>query len=391
MIKKVLILSYSNLASDPRVLRQINVLQKEFHIIEGGRQPSGYGNPFVLLKEIQSFHIDYPYLLKKGLSFFFKIYREYILLRLFKNYERYYWDFLKKNLLKKIISFCPDIIIANDIEALPLAVLIKKKSRDKISIIFDAHEYAPLQITNLEYWKKYVSPYKLYLSKKYIPLSDYCFTVSKGIAEAYEDLSGKSFILFKNSPEFLNLSPSKVEPNKIKLIHHGAAIQGRNLDLMFDLIELLDSRFILNLILIPTDLNYYKKLIERASNYNNIIIHEPVPTSNIPAFINQFDLGVFLLPPNNFNYKHALPNKFFEFVQARLGVIIGPSLEMVPYVKEYDLGIVSGDFSPKSAALLLNELDSEQIRKFKNNSHIAAEELSVNNDLKRFLDIIKST
>lgn len=391
MKKKILVISYSNLASDPRVLRQIKVLQNEFYIIEGGRQPSGNGNPFVLLKEIQSFHVEYPYFLKKVLSFFFKVYREYLLLRLLKNYEKYYWDFQKKNLLKKFISYSPDIIIANDIEALPLAILIKQKSNCKISIIFDAHEYAPLQITNLEYWKKYISPYRLYLSKKYIPLSDYCFTVSKGIAEAYEDLSGKSFQLFKNSPEFLNLCPSKVECDKIKLIHHGAAIPGRNLDLMFELLEFLDSRFVLNLILIPTDPDYYQKLVERASSYNNVIIHSPVPTVNIPEFINQFDLGIFLLPPNNFNYKHALPNKFFEFVQARLGIIIGPSVEMEPYVKEYNLGIVSNDFSPKSVALLLNELDSEIIKKFKNNAHKAAEELSVNSDLDRFLDIIKTT
>ncbi|PZX47695.1 glycosyltransferase family protein [Algoriphagus chordae] len=386
MKTKVLIISYSNFASDPRVLRQLQILGADHEIMEAGRQASGQGNSFVQLKEIQAFHVEYPYFIKKGLSLFFKLYRENLLLKVFKKYEQYYWDFLRVNVKSKLVDFNPKVVIANDIDALPLAVAIKEKTGAKV--ILDAHEFSPLQMTNLEHWEKYISPYKYYLSEKYIPFTDYCFTVSKGIAEEYESLAGKPFSIFRNSPRFIDLEPSAVENDKIQLIHHGAAIPGRNLELMFDIIAFLDERFVLNLILIPTVPEYYSKLVERAKNSKKIVIHSPVPTEEIPMFINQFDLGIFILPPSNFNYKHALPNKFFEFIQGRLGVAIGPSVEMSPYVKQYDLGVVASDFSAESIAVLLNSLDKSQVEAFKMNAHLAAKELAIDKELAYFHKVV---
>ena len=374
------------MASDPRVLRQIQALENNFQIIEAGRNPSMKGHPFILLKEIQSFHIEYSYFVKKGLSLFLKIYRDYLLLRWIKDYENYYWHFLRKKSLNELVLCSPDVVIANDIDALPLAISIKKKTGAKV--ILDAHEFAPLQITNLEYWEKYISPYKYYLSKKYIPFANYCFTVSKGIALEYEKLAGMPFSVFRNSPRFIELDPSSVENDKMHLIHHGAAIPGRNLELMFDIIELLDNRFVLNLILIPTVPEYYSKLVERAKKNKSIIFHNPVPTEEIPKFINQFDLGIFILPPSNFNYKHALPNKFFEFIQGRLGVVIGPSVEMSPYVKKFELGVVADDFSAESIAILLNSLGKDQIDVFKLNSNLAAKTLAIDEELEYFHKVI---
>ena len=43
----------------------------------------------------------------------------------------------------------------------------------------------------------------------------------------------------------------------------------------------------------------------------------PVLSHEVVSFIHQYDMGIFILEPINFNYTHALPNKLFEFVQAR--------------------------------------------------------------------------
>jgi len=40
--------------------------------------------------------------------------------------------------------------------------------------------------------------------------------------------------------------------------------------------------------------------------------------------------ALFVCRRLNFNTRKRLPNKFFEFVQARLGVVIGPSPEIGP-------------------------------------------------------------
>ena len=49
----------------------------------------------------------------------------------------------------------------------------------------------------------------------------------------------------------------------------------------------------------------------------NSVAPKASEVATIVRTINQFDLGVYLLPPVNFNSAHALPNKFFEFIQAR--------------------------------------------------------------------------
>ena len=46
--------------------------------------------------------------------------------------------------------------------------------------------------------------------------------------------------------------------------------------------------------------------------------------------MNACDVGVFCMPPINVNARYALPNKFFDFVQARLAVAVGPAEEMAP-------------------------------------------------------------
>jgi hypothetical protein len=92
--------------------------------------------------------------------------------------------------------------------------------------------------------------------------------------------------------------------------------------------------------------------------------------------INKYDMGVFLLPPVNFNYANTLPNKLFDFIQARLGIAIGPTPEMAAIVNQYQNGVVSADFQPKSLAAKLNSLRVADIARFKNQSAVAAQVLN---------------
>jgi hypothetical protein len=72
----------------------------------------------------------------------------------------------------------------------------------------------------------------------------------------------------------------------------------------------------------------------------------------------------------------ALPNKFFDFIQARLCLAISPNTEMKRLIEEYDLGIVSNDFSSEGMAEKIRTLDVQKIKAFKENSHRYSHELS---------------
>jgi len=144
---------------------------------------------------------------------------------------------------------------------------------------------------------------------------------------------------------------------------------------MIEMMDILDDRFELDLMLVPTDATYFRRLEAMASRRPRTRIVPPVPMQGLPRQLNRYDIGLFLLPPTNFNYRNALPNKFFEFIQARLAVAIGPSPEMARLVRQYGCGVVSERFDPGSLARELGKLDAAGIASMKQRSHAAAREL----------------
>nr|BFF10655.1 hypothetical protein GCM10025699_19580 [Microbacterium flavescens] len=78
----------------------------------------------------------------------------------------------------------------------------------------------------------------------------------------------------------------------------------------------------------------------------------------------------------NFNNRWALPNKIFDYVQARLGVVVGPSPEMADYVTRYGVGTVTDDFTAESLTRLVDGLDETSVAAYKRASQQHARELS---------------
>ena len=106
-----------------------------------------------------------------------------------------------------------------------------------------------------------------------------------------------------------------------------------------------------------------------------------MPYEQLIETLNGYDLGVHLLPPINFNFANALPNKLFDFVQARLGVVVGPSPEMARIVNEAGLGVVAPGYSASDLAQVLKGLTKSQVQEFKAASQAHARELSADSQL----------
>ena len=118
-----------------------------------------------------------------------------------------------------------------------------------------------------------------------------------------------------------------------------------------------------------------QKLKCLTAKYPRVQILKPVPSELLIQTLNNYDIGFYYLLPNGFNLKHCLPNKFFDFIQARLPVAIGPSPEMRGLIKKYDCGFVTKEFTVESMAKTLNELTISEIDIAKKNSSLIAKEL----------------
>lgn len=230
------------------------------------------------------------------------------------------------------------------------------------------------------HWKLFSRPilhYALRQAKNQIAAMS---TVCPTLARMYEDWFGfeKGFVrVITNSPDYEpDLAPQPVG-DKIRLIHHGGAMPERQLEKMIDMMAYLPAdRYELTFMLVKSDTAYYDELQRRAGRFQNIRFIEPVPFAEIPKLTNKFDIGLFILNNTIINYRYALPNKFFEFVQARLAIAVGDSPEMRSYIEKYQLGVSAKKNTAKAMADEILKLSKDDIMRFKRNAHEHARELS---------------
>ena len=164
----------------------------------------------------------------------------------------------------------------------------------------------------------------------------------------------------------------------------------RGIEVMIETMDSVDSRFHLDLMLVPNHQHeYFDKLQAMTQTRKNVRIIPPVPFEEIIPFTSQYDIGFYILKPANFNHLYALPNKFFEFIQARLMIAISPNPEMARLVRQYNLGIIAKDFSPQEMAKSLNALTKEQILQYKENANKTAKILNAEKEGEKLLNIIE--
>jgi hypothetical protein len=364
----------SNLKHDARVRRQILAIKDKYKVTVvcfGGDVTDDY--------ELITIAPTKLTLLRKTIASVLLLSRSYL------NAHRVLHDYYY--LVEKFANRKFDVVIANDVETLPLAFRFAGNPK----VVFDAHEYAPRHFEDKKMWRLFFQKFNMWLCQTYIPLTAGMMTVGKGLAAEYQKHFNVSPTIITNANNYFSIDPTPIQNNTIRLIHHGIATPSRKLELMIDMMALLDSRFTLDLMLLTPGFassktrQYINELSEKikSGGHARIRIIPPVASSEVVTTICNYDMGIFLLPPVNFNYENTLPNKLFDFIQARLGISIGPTPEMAEIVRTYKIGVIADDFTAKSLAAKLNALTTEDVNNFKKNSAIAATELNAEENAKK--------
>ncbi len=324
-------------------------------------------------------HIEIP----RSLESWRPSFKSVALLLAARRHDRLYFGSKRvQYVLEALIDTPVDIVLANDAIAAPLAMSLNPRS----GVHVDLHEYAPRQGENSFRWRLLIGPLMHWATKHYVTRADSTSTVAEGIATEYSRVYGfKKPDVVPNATSYRDdLSPTPVQ-TPLRIIHTGAAGRGRRIEEMIDAVaqanELEPGRATLDLVLVAGDQKYIDELTEQASAVpaNAVKVLPPVPFQQIVPMLHRYDVGLFICPPSTFNLLHALPNKLFEFIQARLAVIIGPSPEMERVVRQHSLGRVSEDFTAATTARLIAGLTAEEVLVMKQASHHAARELSAEN------------
>lgn len=273
---------------------------------------------------------------------------------------------------KFVVEHNISLLIIHEPVFLPLAV--KLKAKYGIKIVFNAHEYHPLEFEDQPGWLDSVGIFYDALYRKHLSQLDLFVNVCQGISEKCFKEYSVSSIVIPNAAFYSNIPIYNASYEKIKMIYHGAILESRKIEEMIEVARILGPDYEFDIMGTSTDFNseYYNKLQKIIIGIPNVSFIEPVKFQNIIPTINNYDIGIYILNPNGFNNENALPNKLFEYMQAKLAIAISPSIEMRRLVEKYKLGVVADDFSPESLAKKIRRLTKQNILEFKNNSELAS-------------------
>jgi hypothetical protein len=350
--QRLLIISFSELVSDPRVRRQIALFQDAYEVISCGYGPAPDG---------VARHVELP--LSENASIWDG---RLLALRLYR-IETWRNPGLT-GAWRRLKGLRPDIVLANEVIAAPLALRLKPR----LGIHVDLHEYHSRVRENEGYWRKRAKPWIEWMIRTSVVKAGSWTTVAPGIAAEYEREFGFRPGVVRNTTPYAALTPSPVSWPP-RLVHSGAGMRKRGTELIVQGVLQATNGATLDLYLTKGDPDYLDQLgaLAKASD-GRVTLHDPVPYAQLIDVLNGYDVGIHVLPPVNFNHLMALPNKVFDYLQACLGVIVGPSPEMVELVEAVGYGVSTADFTPESIATAVDSLTPGQVEEMKAAAYTAA-------------------
>ena len=354
MKNKIAIVTVSNdLATDNRVNRTCNVLSE-----------SGYNVLLVGRKR------------KDSISLRRQNYRCKRLNLLFDKGGLFYSE-LNIRLFIFLLFSKVDLIFANDLDTLPAAFLAHKLKR-KSKIVYDSHELFT-EAPELE--GRFVKKIWERIEKMIFPRLTNIITVNDSIAEIFKSKYRKSIVVIRNVSEKFDWHELKSKkelgiPEDKELI----IVQGSGLNVDRGIEEAILAMQLINntILLIVGDgdvIPNAKELVKAHKLETKVLFFGKRSYKEMMQFTRYASIGLALDKPKSLNYRFALPNKLFDYIQANTAVICSDLIEIKKIVEKYDIGVSVNEISPKSIANSINELlsNKEKLNQLKENCKIAAE------------------
>lgn len=369
--KTVLVASTTKTAQDVRIVRHINFLADYFDVVS-----VGYGeSPSNVVRHIRiPDGIQYlPISLGSFLPHVFGLYGV-------SSRRVPAVQFLKQAI--ENIDF--DVVLLNDVQTLPI---VEHLSRP---VVVDMHEYAPLEMEDDWRFRVLLKRYYTWLCIRYLPLASAVTTVSRGLALEYEKTFGVHCEVVLNARDFRTLEVQQVKSLPIKLVHSGLAAKARQLEVMIKAVANIDE-FILDLYLVsaPRQAKTLKKLKKLALLSKNVRVLDPVDSRTLPEVLNNYDLSLAYIAPANFSLEHCMPNKLFDSIQARIGVISGPSPDLAEFCLENKIGLATKKFDANELLELLRSLDANQINSLKQAADECANRVTAETEALKILELLQ--
>lgn len=381
--RRALLLSYSDIARDPRVRRQVDWLTQDGWTVDSiglGDHPTPDVRDHFGLREPSRWVTTRIGILLTSFLLGSK--------RLFRLQVT---DRIPGAALQRLRAGEYDLVVFNETEFTPLL----SDRRDytpaaaRAQVHVDLHEYHNPQLRRRTLGGRITARHYRWV-RRHIghPAITSRSVVNDPIGRLYVDEFGiPPLTPVRNAPPFVDQRPSAVDGEAIRLLFHGQAAWQRGLTDILEAMRALPERFTMTFMLMPNPalIPVLQEQINAHPAKDRISIVPPAPMREIAQRINEYDLEVIFYKPLGRNLEFALPNKFFEAVQGRLGVVIGDSPAMSEIVREHGFGVIASGFDSSDLVSALSSLTAEDVGRLKRAADEAAGELHAAHEGRAFL------
>jgi glycosyltransferase involved in cell wall biosynthesis len=280
------------------------------------------------------------------------------------------------------------IVLANDLDTLLANFLVSKLQ--KVKLVYDSHELfteVPELINRPKTQKIWLK-----IEQWILPKLKNTYTVCLSIANYYNKKYSTNFKVVHNIPIYEKSKTNTLEQKnnaQKTIIYQGAVNVGRGLELLIDTMSYLKNY---QLIIVGDGdiLSDLKELVSKKQLDNNVQFlgkKTPLELKNITPLAN---LGVSVEEDLGLNYHFALPNKIFDYIHAKIPVLVSDLPEMAAIVKQFQIGEIIKDRTPKKLALQIEKILENDTDIYQKKIEKATEKLQWKNEEKVLIDIFKN-
>lgn len=276
-----------------------------------------------------------------------------------------------------------DVVVANDLDTLT-ACFVASKITNK-HLVYDSHEYfteVPELVDRPFIQKRWEN-----IEKAIVPKIKNCYTVCESISNIYNIKYGTNFKVVRNLPlksDFPTLNDSFTPPFPTKqavILYQGAVNVGRGIEEAINAMHFINDACLV--IIGEGDLfEYCKQLVISEQLTEKVIFTGRIPFEDLRKITRFATIGLSIEKDIGLNYRYALPNKLFDYIQSEVPVLASELPEIKRIVTEYNVGMTINETKPELIAYGIQKmLNSEELMKeWKKNCVIAKEYLCWENE-----------